>query len=227
MLNLDCGIYSITSPSGRVYIGSAVSFRRRWKLHRAQLRAGNHHCPPLQRAADKYGVKALRFSRELIAPKADLIAREQEFIDANVDRLYNVCLVAGNSLGVKRSPEAREKMAAAKRGIPRYISPEHRAKIGAANVGKKHSAESKEKMAAAKRGRTLPAEHIANMAKSARGRKQSNNSSGYSGVTFQKGVDMWRARFKLAGKIYNVGYFRTPEAANDALCAFKANLEQA
>lgn len=227
MFDADCGIYTITSPSGRIYVGSAVSFRRRWKLHRAQLRAGNHHCAPLQRAADKYGVKALRFERVAFTTRADLIAREQEFIDANSGRLYNVCLVAGNALGVKRTPEARAKMAAAKLGKPVVITPEHRARIAAANRGKTRSPEAKARMAAAKRGTTLSREHVANMAKSAQGRKQSNNTSGFAGVTFQKGVDMWRAVFTRFKKRYNVGYFRTPEAANDAIIAFKAKLEQA
>ena len=50
------GVYRITSPSGRVYIGMTTrSFDIRWREHKKQLKAGRHICPALQRAHDKYG----------------------------------------------------------------------------------------------------------------------------------------------------------------------------
>jgi len=52
-----------------------------------------------------------------------------------------------NALGVVRSPETREKMGAAKRGVPK--SSEHRAKLAAVNLGKKQSQETKDKKNAA------------------------------------------------------------------------------
>lgn len=56
-----CGVYKITSPSGSYYIGSSVNVLSRWSGHKADLRNGRHHSPPLQRAANKYGVDALKF----------------------------------------------------------------------------------------------------------------------------------------------------------------------
>ena len=47
-------------------------------------------------------------------------------------------------------------------------------------------------------------------------RRQSNNTSGYKGVSFDKRKRLWRADIKLNGRQYFVGYFRTPEEAHRA-----------
>src|SRR5690606_34420785 len=50
------GIYEIhCTKSGRRYVGSAVNFSARWRLHYTQLCAGKHHSRHLQRAWNKYG----------------------------------------------------------------------------------------------------------------------------------------------------------------------------
>lgn len=43
-----------------------------------------------------------------------------------------------------------------------------------------------------------------------------NNTSGYRGVFWNKRVCKWQARAKVNGKQYLIGYFTTPEAANEA-----------
>jgi hypothetical protein len=98
-MNFDCGIYSITSPSGRQYIGQAQSFKIRWQKHITSLRKGNHRCKPLQKAWDKYGEDSFIFSKIAIIPIDQLSIREQEQFDAFVssgkrEKLYNVSLCA-------------------------------------------------------------------------------------------------------------------------------------
>lgn len=61
-----CGVYSITSPSGGVYIGSAVLVRRRWHQHKITLRGQKHKNPTLQNAWNKYGEEQMTFSLLLI-----------------------------------------------------------------------------------------------------------------------------------------------------------------
>ncbi|MGJ8500876.1 GIY-YIG nuclease family protein, partial [Glaesserella parasuis] len=124
------GVYAITSPSGNVYIGSAVDFRRRWLLHVRQLKAQVHHCVPLQRAYEKYGLDALSFEILQCVPREGLIVAEQAHMDANRERLYNVCPNANSRLGRRQTLVTREK-------------------IRAAQLGRKRSEETKRKMAEA------------------------------------------------------------------------------
>lgn len=125
------GIYSITSPSGKLYLGSAINIRTRWKTHRKQLRRGIHHSPTLQRASDKYGVENLVFKVLLICQPENLLVYEQIAINALKPR-YNIALTAGSNLGRKFGPQTAEhiaKRAAKHLGMRR--SPETCARISA------------------------------------------------------------------------------------------------
>lgn len=84
------GIYQIRHiDSGKIYVGSAVSFAGRWRNHRKDLAHGRHHSCHLQRAWDKYGSDAFAFEvLEVIenpgtkeAFRAILLAKEQECLD--------------------------------------------------------------------------------------------------------------------------------------------------
>lgn len=57
------GVYTITSPSGKKYVGmtAAQSFEERWTQHRKMLRNGRHVCTGLQNAFNKYGAENLFF----------------------------------------------------------------------------------------------------------------------------------------------------------------------
>jgi len=60
---LKIGIYTITSPSGKKYIGmtAAQSFKARWAQHRKLLKGNRHPCHGLQNAFNKYGFDNLEF----------------------------------------------------------------------------------------------------------------------------------------------------------------------
>jgi group I intron endonuclease len=135
---LNTGIYSIHSPSGRFYIGSAVDVVRRWRRHRAELRSGTHGNRSLQRAANKYGTDNLTFTKMLICRKEDLLFYEQLLLDG-LKPLYNIAPLAGSSFGIKRSDEFRRKISIALTG--RVVSQETRRRIGAKHRGKKISPE--------------------------------------------------------------------------------------
>lgn len=113
------GIYAIRHmESGKVYVGSAVNLKRRWANHRASLRSGVSRSKYLQRAWNKHGEDAFSFDvLEFVENKADLIAREQAWIDALIvnGKLggYNTSQTAGSCLGVKHSEETRARMSAA------------------------------------------------------------------------------------------------------------------
>ena len=119
--------------SGKVYVGSAIDPRKRYREHLSVLRRGIHHSRYLQRAWDKYGKDAFVF--EIIEPVLfveDLISREQHWIDKlrASERKYgfNASPVAGSVLGIKRSDETRAKIADAAR--ERFTDPDYYAKHG-------------------------------------------------------------------------------------------------
>ena len=47
---------------------------------------------------------------------------------------------------------------------------------------------------------------------------QSNNSSGYKGVSWHKKNQLWRARIKSDHKMIELGYYKTPEQAYSKYC---------
>lgn len=110
------GIYKISSPSGKFYIGSAVNISKRWYEHRKDLRDGRHHNKPLQNAFAKYGRSFLKFEVLIVCQKSELLFYEQRCIDA-LGPAYNTCRTAGSPLGVVRSAETRARMAHAKSNI--------------------------------------------------------------------------------------------------------------
>ena len=124
----DCGVYTITSPSGKQYVGSAVNFRLRWSRHRWALRRGKHENSALSRAYAKYGEEGLAFEKVLLCSRGNAVRYEQLVIDA-LKPAYNASPTAGSLLGIRHSAEVRARMsAAAKKRPPFYPSPETREK---------------------------------------------------------------------------------------------------
>ena len=157
---MDSGIYEIVAPSGSRYIGSAVNFTNRWRIHRHLLRRGTHHNKGLMRAASKYGIDGLSFRKILICRVADLIFFEQRAIDVLKPR-YNACPTAGSQLGRKHSVASNAKNADWHRGRQVHTA-EYRAALAQRMrgnkimVGRKLSEETKRKVGKASKGRIDP-----------------------------------------------------------------------
>lgn len=140
---MSSGIYMITSPSGKRYIGSGVDLRRRWSTHKYRLRLGDHPNPGLRNAWLKYGEEGLVFEVIELCDREIVIEREQFFIDTMKPE-YNVNRVAGSRAGMRHTDEAKRKMSEASKG--RKASPETRAKLSAISRTKRHSPETLAKM---------------------------------------------------------------------------------
>lgn len=106
--NLTCGIYSITSPSGKFYIGSTANFRDRWRRHRINLEKGIHPNKILQNAWKKYDGK-LEFKPLFVCEPKDLLFYEQLCFD-KLNPAYNIVLTAENTLGYRHTEETKERL---------------------------------------------------------------------------------------------------------------------
>jgi len=134
---MTSGIYEIVNQvNGKRYIGSASNIDSRWKRHTNLLSRNTHHSTHLQRAWNKCGCDSFVFSILLICSTSDLLLYEQVCIDRFIPE-YNVCPVAGNSSGVIRSKEYREKQSQSQRG--KIISQETRDKISIGMKGIQNS----------------------------------------------------------------------------------------
>lgn len=161
------GVYTITSPSGKQYVGSAKVFYKRWSAHRRALEMGRHENKRLVAAFQKYGLEALRFERLLVCSPEDRVFFEQRAIDI-LKPSYNQQLFAQTPKGGKQSPETIEKRRLKMMGHP--VSAETRAKLSLAQkgrklseahlaalrTGRKHTAEARAKMSAKVRAADSP-----------------------------------------------------------------------
>jgi group I intron endonuclease len=158
-----CGVYVIRNlVNGKRYIGSAaVSFRKRWDIHKSDLNRGKHHNSKLQRAWAKYGAECFEFQIVEYCLPQHCIAQEQVYLDLYLQRdptkVYNLHPIAGSSKGSRRTfeqrqhlsnhmknldPAVREKMDRARRNSGWSEEAKQRAKA----KGKKATPEQRKKM---------------------------------------------------------------------------------
>ena len=105
------GIYKIQSIlfPNKVYIGSAIDFRKRKIVHLCYLRKNKHPNKKLQNHFNKYKESDLVFSLVVGINKPNLIVAEQYFIDS-MSPWFNLCKIAGSNIGLKYSEETKIKM---------------------------------------------------------------------------------------------------------------------
>lgn len=172
MYNYPSGIYHIyNTVTGKSYVGSAASLKRRWIDHRNLLLKDQHHSIKLQRSWNKHGKKAFKYLvLEYVEQSENLIEREQFWIEKlnAFGEGYNMTPTAGNMLGFTHSEKTRQKMSKDRKGTntgPK--SEKHKASLSAAistanaklreqglphpNAGKPKSEETKAKFRKPKR----------------------------------------------------------------------------
>lgn len=178
---INTGIYEIRNlVNGKRYIGSAVRFCNRWRVHAQSLKRGDHHSVALQRAWNLYGPSAFQFNKLLVCEKKDLILYEQACMDAYSPE-YNIVPRAGSQLGYKHSEESRKRMSDSRdKSFSPMKGKKHtdaaRVKISANRKGKSlgpMTAERKAKIAAANKGRVVTPEQRAKISATLMGHKQS------------------------------------------------------
>jgi len=82
MLEKICGVYQIINIiNGKIYIGSSIDIRSRWKEHKRELKKNKHHSSYLQRSWNKYGKNNFKFSIIEECDKEETLNREQYYLD--------------------------------------------------------------------------------------------------------------------------------------------------
>jgi len=108
-INMESGIYKIKNiVNCKIYIGSAKSLKKRKSSHFNSLKNNKHRNNRLQKAFNKYGENNFKFEIIEYCREDLLIGREQRYLD-NYNPEYNICKIAGSTLGVKPSKESLEK----------------------------------------------------------------------------------------------------------------------
>ena len=140
------GIYIIEAPTGAMYVGSAINLQGRKREHFSQLRRGVHRNSRLQAAFVKHG-DGLEFRVLIVCRPCDLIFFEQRAINI-LSPGYNIALVAGSCLGIKRGEETRRRLSVAHLG--KKDTPETKARKSFALKGHSVSELTRQKLAAQK-----------------------------------------------------------------------------
>jgi len=116
---MKSGIYKITSPKGKIYIGSAVNLDKRLKQHEYKYRQWvkdktSSACRYLYSAFEKYGFENFKIEVLENCEKLQLEEREQYWLDFyksyNKENGYNILKKAYSNVGYKPSKESVEKM---------------------------------------------------------------------------------------------------------------------
>lgn len=161
---MKSGIYKIQSKCkpDRIYIGSAINIEGRKRAHFSRLKHGYHHSIKLQRHYDKYGYEDLEFSIITICKKDELIKLEQVHLD-EINPYFNICKIAGSTLGRKHTEEHKEKLRAI--FANKEYTQEDRLKFSSF-LGKNHSEETKKKISDGNKGKIVSKESKEKMRKS-------------------------------------------------------------
>ena len=178
------GIYKITSPIGKVYIGQSWDIKKRAKGYKSGRAKGQ---PYLHNSLVKYGKASHKFEvihkLEETVTQEDLNYWETFYWQKCKDEGINVLNVREPGSNGKMSEESKRKIGEAKKGKSRSeetkrkiseagkgnkntlghkLSEEHKRKLSEASrgnknwLGHKHSEETKRKMSEAKKGRPKP-----------------------------------------------------------------------
>jgi group I intron endonuclease len=133
--NAIIGIYKITSPSGKIYIGQSTNIKQRWNIHKGKY---NSVSTKLHRSLIKYGVDNHIFEIIEECSIEKLNEREIYWIKFynSVKEGLNICL---GGEGGNMAEETKQKISQAKTGHICYNSEKRNRKISNTLKGRKHT----------------------------------------------------------------------------------------
>ena len=128
-------IYQIRSKSTeKIYIGSAVKYARRKAYHLWSLRHNKGNNGKLQNHFTKYGESDFVFEIIEDMINDDIILNREQFYIDSLKPFFNIAPVAGNCLGCKHNEESKLRRKGLKNRLGIKNSPETREKLRIANL---------------------------------------------------------------------------------------------
>lgn len=166
-----CGIYKITSPSNKVYIGQSVDIRGRVSKYK-HLKCNKQE--RLYRSLVKYGFSSHKIEIVIECHASELNKMERYYQDLfcciGKDGL-NCVLTRSDEKRYECSEITRKRKSESLKG--RIVSPETRAKISKSHMGKKMSPEAIRKGVEKRKGLIVPVNRRLKISKSHKGKIKS------------------------------------------------------
>lgn len=174
------GIYKITSPSGRVYIGQSKNIKKRFSGYKRMKSSCQSR---LHASFLKYGVDNHTFEVIEECEFLQLNKRErfyQDMYDVLGPNGLNCVLTSTDTLPEVKSEETRKKLSISNTG--KTHTEEARKKVSIANIGKVLSEESRKKLSEARKGMVFSEETKRRISESKKGKKTKRDYSLSSGL---------------------------------------------
>jgi len=152
-MDIKIGIYKITSPSGKIYIGQSINIFKRWVYHKKLY---SNQTPKLYLSLKKYGFENHKFEIIEICKIEELNIKErywQEYFNS-IENGLNCIYTKSNDKSGKLSEDTKRKISQSQMG--KVISNECRIKLKLCNLNKKQSNETIEKRVSKLRGKNIP-----------------------------------------------------------------------
>ena len=172
------GIYKITSPTKKVYIGQSIDIQKRFDYYK-KLKCKQQ--PIIYNSLLKYSFEKHKFEILCECNVEELNDKEryyQDVFSATGKNGLNCKLTKSTDRSGEMSEDSRKKMSEAKLNM----SEETKRKLSEAkkgnkcNLGIKHTEETKIKMSEAKKGKILSEEHKRKIGESGKGKKHSEET---------------------------------------------------
>lgn len=162
-----CGIYKITSPTGKIYIGQSVYIEKRFSRYKT-LKCKKQH--KILASLLKYGADFHTFEIIKICNEEDLNYWECYYIEKYdcFNTPHGLNLESGGKVYRKISDETRERISISQKeryktqphpNKGKQMSLEQRKKLSDHNLGNKHTEETKLKMSTSHKGKVRSPEH--------------------------------------------------------------------
>ena len=217
------GIYKITSPSGKIYIGQSVDIEKRFSVYNGL------HCknqPILYKSFIKYSVEKHKFEILCECEILELNDKEryyQDFYSAIGKNGLNCKLTASNDKSGIFSEETKQRISQSHKG--KKISVEVKFKLSEAGKKRKHSEETKIKMSEAQKGekhynfgKKLSEETKIKMSKSQKGKpkpEEYKNKKSKLILNIQTGIYYLGVKEAAESVNMNIGTLRGCLSGND------------
>ena len=187
------GIYKITSPSGKIYIGQTTNFTKRKNYYK---NGAKPYQVRIHNSLQKYGYDAhtIEFIEQCLVENLNERERYwQDFYDVIGENGLNCRLTETKDKSGFISDESKSKMSEARQN--RILTDKEKYRLKSLFLGRKHTEETRLKMSESAKGRKFTAEHIAKLPQNQKGKyrpkaseatkiKQSLNS-GKSKIVYQ------------------------------------------